>query len=114
MKYSEQIDKQFKLLMQSQFGDYLVVGFINGRGAFKMTDPTMDIDTFVILDDRILKDKKLFQKKWASYVKGYRYSVTYGYKPDNAFPAILRSNLNLRCGYGRFVNKGTDFSTTDG
>lgn len=87
MKYTKQIDQQFKSLMESQFGEYLVVGFINGRGAFKMTDPSMDIDTFVILDDRILENKKLFQKKWTAYVKGYRdIHVAFGFKPDNAFP----------------------------
>lgn len=87
MRYTKQIDQQFKSLMESQFGEYLVVGFIDGRGAFRMADPTMDIDTFVILDDKILKDKKMFQQKWNTYVTGYRdIHVAYGFKPDNAFP----------------------------
>jgi hypothetical protein len=108
MKYSLQIDKKFKALIESQFGDYLVAGLINGRGAFKIAQADMDIDTMVILDDSMLNDKELFKEKWAGFVLGYRDIHTlYGFKPDNAFPGdfVTVSQVYDAVNGRGFVNK---------
>lgn len=87
MTYPRQMDEEFKQLTVSVFKDYLVCGFINGRGALYLTGKDMDIDVCIVLKDQIVDKQNDFRKMWKDFVIGYRnIHIKYEFKPDNAFP----------------------------
>ncbi len=85
--YPPQLDSDLEKLIKSIFQDYLVCAFISGRMALYVSKPDSDIDVFVILQDQILDDLKMFRQMWKQFVEGYRdIHIKHGFKPDNQFP----------------------------
>jgi len=108
--YPSSMDQEFIELISKIFGDDLVVGFINGRPALYFAKPDMDVDVFVVLQDRVLKDMNDFKAKWKQFVVGYRDIHTeYGFKPDNEFPGDFATVSQMQD-----VVDGRGFSEKDG
>ena len=108
----KEIGKDFSKLLEDSFEDYNRMAFFSGSFLYNDWEDlrnTSDIDLLAVLDDSIVRDKSLRERR-AHFNRGYeKIHQRYEMVPDTFFPGeIISSKMLEDIMYGRGFKTGAD------